>query len=86
MFSYYGTKRKLAPHYPKPRFGKIIEPFCGAAMYSLYGNNWENDVVLYDKYDKIYMAWDYLIKASVSDINNLPDLKEGLNLDGVEYI
>lgn len=82
MFSYYGTKKKLSPNYPSPKFDKIIEPFCGAAMYSLYDDNWKKEVIINDKYDKVYIAWDYLInKASTNDIKKLPDLVEGLNLD-----
>lgn len=81
MFSYYGTKKKLADKYPKPISDTIIEPFCGAAMYSLYSDNWQKNVILYDKYDKIFLAWDFLINAKISDINNLPDLIKGLNLD-----
>ncbi len=82
MFSYYGTKKKLAPNYPTPGYDTIIEPFAGAAMYSLYGNNWERNVILNDKYNKIYDAWDYLINhTSVYDIKGLPDLTLGLKLD-----
>jgi hypothetical protein len=38
-------------------------------------------VILYDKYDKVYLSWKYLIESSIEDINGLPDLVEGLNLD-----
>jgi len=82
MFTYYGTKKKISKYYPNPKFDIIIEPFAGAAMYSLYGNNWEKNVILYDKYDKVFLAWDYLINdALLSDITNLPNLTEGLNLN-----
>lgn len=82
MFSYYGTKKKIAEHYPNPNFDTIIEPFCGAAMYCLHGDNWKKNVILNDKYDKVYMVWDFLInKASITDIMGLPDLTTGLNLN-----
>jgi len=82
MFTYYGTKKKLSPNYPKPSFDTIIEPFAGAAMYSLYDNYWEKNVILNDKYDKVFTVWDYLINhASVSDIKNLPKLTEGVKID-----
>jgi hypothetical protein len=85
MFTYYGTKKKLSPNYPKPSFDTIIEPFAGAAMYSLFENYWEKDVILNDKYDKVYLVWDYLINhASVSDIKALPMLVEGLKLDNLD--
>lgn len=38
MWSYYGTKKKIAKYYPSPQYDKIIEPFAGAAQYSLYGD------------------------------------------------
>lgn len=86
MFSYYGTKKKLASNYPSPKFDTIIEPFAGAAMYSLFGDNWKKNVILCDKYDKIFITWDFLIKANTNDILNLPDLKEGLNLDTISSL
>jgi site-specific DNA-adenine methylase len=55
----------------------IIEPFCGAAQFSLYGNNWENNVVLYDKDKTIIDVWTYLIRASKEDILSLPDMFAG---------
>ena len=46
MFSYFGSKYKLAKHYGAPRFDTVIEPFAGSAAYSLY---WEpKNVILYD--------------------------------------
>ncbi len=81
MFSYYGTKKALAKHYPKPEYGTIIEPFCGAAQYSLYGDNWKKEVILYDKYHKVTEVWLYLIQANKKDILSLPDLSEGDNVD-----
>lgn len=82
MFSYYGTKKKLSPNYPKPQFDTIVEPFAGAAMYSLFGNNWEKQVILNDKYDRVYQAWNFLINhASIEDIKGLPGFKAGLKLD-----
>ena len=83
MFSYYGTKKKIAKHYPKPHYDTIIEPFCGAAMYSLHDDNWQKNVILYDKYDKVYIAWKWLINSTIDDIKNLPDLTEKLNLDQI---
>jgi len=47
MFSYYGSKSKLAQHYPTPKYDTIVEPFAGAAGYSLYGDNWKKNVLLY---------------------------------------
>lgn len=82
MLSYYGTKKKIAKHYPYPKWDTIIEPFCGAAQYSLFGNNWQKNVILYDKYEVIVGIWDYLINhASRADILKLPDLYKGQSVN-----
>ena len=77
MFSYYGSKSKLAHLYPAPKHDTIIEPFAGAAGYSLYGDNWQKNVILYDSNPKIAAVWDYLINATEADIKALPDLHTG---------
>lgn len=77
MFYYYGRKKQIAKHYPAPKFGTIIEPFAGSAAYSLHGNNWENEVTLLDINEPIVGLWNYLKAATVSDIQGLPDVKEG---------
>lgn len=81
MFSYYGTKKLLAKYYPAPTHDMIIEPFCGAAQYSLFGDNWKKEVCLFDAYDVIVKTWLYLIQADKKDILNLPDLNPGDNVD-----
>ena len=81
LWSYYGTKKKLAKYYPEPQFDTIIEPFAGAAQYSLFGNNWQKQVYLVDKYDIIVKVWQYLINATKEDILGLPDLDVGQNVD-----
>lgn len=81
MFSYYGTKKRLAKYYPKPTESIIIEPFCGAAQYSLHGDNWEKDVILIDKYPTVAKVWNYLINSSKRDIMGLPDIEVGQKVD-----
>ena len=75
MFSYYGTKYKLARLYPPPEHEIIIEPFAGAAGYSLLYP--EKNVLLYDTNPKIVEVWEYLINASKQDILSLPDIITG---------
>lgn len=75
MFSYYGTKKKLASLYPAPVYDTIIEPFAGAAGYSLLYP--DKNVILYDTNPKVCAVWDYLIKASKEDILSLPDIEKG---------
>lgn len=78
MFYYYGRKKQIAKHYPEPNHDTIIEPFAGSAAYSLHSNNWQKNVILIEKDEKVADIWDWLIhRASVSDIKNLADLKVG---------
>jgi len=79
MFSYYGTKKRLAPIYPKPKHGKIIEPFAGAAQYSLL--HFENEVTLIDSYSVIIDIWKYLQQCSPNDILSLPNYENKQTID-----
>lgn len=82
MFSYFGSKYKLAKAYGEPRHDLVIEPFAGSASYSLY---WEpKKVVLIDKNPVIVSIWNYLIKATEKQIMDLPtkfDAIADLNLE-----
>lgn len=77
MFYYYGRKKQIAKYYPAPMFDAIIEPFAGSAAYSLHGNNWQKEVTLIDLSHDCIEVWNYLKQASLSDIEQLPDVKEG---------
>jgi hypothetical protein len=72
FFSYYGSKWRLAPRYPKPVHDTIIEPFAGSACYSLTYP--DRRVRLFDKSEHIVGTWRYLIGASESEIRALPDI------------
>ena len=75
MFSFYGTKWKLAGMYSVPKYSTIVEPFAGAAGYScLYP---DKDVVLCDLDPKIVAVWEWLIAASPNDVRALPDIAAG---------
>jgi site-specific DNA-adenine methylase len=78
FFSYYGSKSKIASKYPAAKYGKIVEPFCGAANYSV--QNFENEVYLTDLNENIIEVWEFLINASEKDILELPRFKAGLDL------
>ena len=70
FFSYFGSKYRMAKHYPKSLYTTIIEPFAGSAGYSLlypYKN-----VILYDNYEPVISLWDYLIKVKKEEILSLP--------------
>lgn len=78
MFYYYGRKKQIAKYYPAPNCGTIIEPFAGAAAYSLYKTNWKRDVILIEKDPKVAQIWDWLINyATIEEIKKLPDLTVG---------
>jgi hypothetical protein len=62
MFHYYGSKNKIAKYYPKPKYNLIIEPFAGTASYSLL--YYTNEVLLNDKYEKIFSIWNWLINSA----------------------
>lgn len=79
MFSYYGSKSKIAHLYPAPKFDRIIEPFAGSARYSLL--HFENDVQLYDANPVIADIWKFLINATEKDILSLPDVSSKVSLD-----
>ena len=66
MFSYYGSKNKIASLYPSPKHGLIIEPFAGAAWYSVLHRN--KDVILNEKYDAIYDIWNWLINNASPEL------------------
>jgi len=83
MFSYYGTKKKLAKYYPKPLHDIIIEPFAGAAAYSMMYH--DHNVILCEKDEKIYKLWKYLQSATEDDIMKLPILEKGVSLNLPEY-
>lgn len=80
-FPYFGQKDGLLEYYPPPLHSLIIEPFAGSAIYSCtYG--FERDVWLNDIYPVLYDIWCYLVKATKSDIKNLPSLvKKGESLE-----
>lgn len=64
-----------APHYPAPLFETIIEPFAGAAGYSVRYSHLE--VILIDKSEYICGVWDYLIHATQAEISSLPLMNPG---------
>lgn len=70
FFCYYGGKWRVAPHYPPPRCFNLIEPFAGAAGYSLRYP--DQQVWLYDVDPIICGVWDYLIRTPTSEILRLP--------------
>src|SRR5689334_624496 len=84
MFSYYGSKSKIAHLYPEPKHGRIIEPFAGSARYSLL--HFENEVELYDVSRFVVDVWRYLIEASEKDVLSLPNVPSKVHLDNYKQL
>jgi len=77
FFSYYGAKYTGAKHYGPPRSDLVIEPFAGSACYS---TRWDaRNVRLYDVSVDICDLWDFLIRCSNRDIENIPDAFEDID-------
>jgi hypothetical protein len=70
FWRYYGGKWRAAPRYPAPRYDTIIEPFAGAAGYSLRHHT--RKVILVEKYPVIAGIWRYLIAVSPAEILRIP--------------
>lgn len=70
FWRYFGGKWRAAPHYPKPLLDTIVEPFAGAAGYSLRYP--ERKVILVEKYAVIAEIWRYLIGVKESEVRAIP--------------
>ncbi len=74
MFPYYGSKFRLARHYPLPRHDEVVEAFAGGAGYATF-----HDVKrahLIDADPIIAGLWKYLIAVTPGEILALPELPE----------
>ena len=72
FFTYFGGKFRAASRYPKPEGDLVVEPFTGAAGYSVRNFSPSLKVVLNDLDEKVSSTWDYLIRASSDEIMRLP--------------
>ncbi len=82
FFSYYGAKWKAFAHYPEPRHRTIIEPFAGAAGYSV--RYFTRKVKLCDKNPVVAGLWKYLINATSREIRRLPILEAEQSVDDLK--
>jgi len=79
FFSYFGSKWRLAVHYPVPRFSSIVEPFAGSAGYCLHHPSAK--VHLVDKNPVVVGIWRYLLAVSEAEILAIPDVPAGGSID-----
>jgi len=77
FINYYGGKFRAAKMYPYPSNNLIIEPFAGAAGYSIRHHT--KKVKLYEVDNNLVCMWDFLIKSSYDDIISLPINFESVN-------
>lgn len=79
FFKYYGSKYRIAPKYPKPLHGMIVEPFAGSASYAtLYA---DRQVILADTDPEVAALWRWLTQVPSADIRKLPaPLPHGLDI------
>lgn len=75
FFSYFGGKFMRSRYYPPPRHATIIEPFAGAAGYSV--RYYTRNVVLYDTSPYVAGVWRYLLSTPASEILRLPLVEAG---------
>lgn len=83
FFGYFGGKwRDALRNYAPPRYGIVVEPFAGAAGYSL--RYYTRQVVLCEKDEVIAGVWQYLIKVKASEIRAIPDLPPDGTVDDLK--
>jgi hypothetical protein len=84
MFSYFGSKGRLADLYPAPAHRRVVEPFAGSARYSLL--YWDREVWLNDLDPTIVDIWRYLQQATRREILALPELRQGEDLRNIKWL
>lgn len=82
FFCFYGGKWRSAPKYPSPKHFTIIEPFAGAAGYSV--RHHKHDIILVEKDCIIASVWKYLIGATRKDILDLPLISDFQSVDALD--
>ncbi len=82
MFTYYGSKARIAKFYPEPLHPMIVEPFAGSAKYACQYP--EKQVVLFDVDPRIVRVWRYLIGCTSADILKLPLAPKGVKVDDLD--
>jgi hypothetical protein len=70
FWNYFGGKWRSARSYPAPQFGTVIEPFAGAAGYSLHHH--QRAIVLVEKYHVVAEVWRFLTSAKPTEVLRIP--------------
>ena len=79
MFYYYGGKARIAGRYPAPLYRTVIEPFAGAAGYSMHHLRKGNidRAILIEKDPRVFELWRRLLAMTPEDVLNIPIPKAG---------
>ncbi len=79
MFNFYGSKRRLAKTYPEPEMNLIIEPFAGAAGYSVHWLMARPSLraILIDKDPLVVAMWKRLLSMDSDELRNYPNPQKG---------
>ena len=72
-FAYYGAKHRLAPKYPAPKYGTVIEPFAGSAAYSMRHVADLDRVVLIEIDPAVVALWERLKQMTNADLDAIDD-------------
>lgn len=70
MFYYFGSKARLAKHYPLPTHPIIIEPFAGSAGYSCHYP--DKQVILVERDSRVVDLWRRLMAMQPSQVLKIP--------------
>ena len=76
FFSYFGSKWRLAPTYPRPEHRDLIEAFAGGAGYAC--RHYKRRVLLIEKDPRIAALWAWLIKVSPAEVLKIPLFGNGI--------
>lgn len=80
LWRYFGGKWRARKTYPEPRYQTIVEPFAGAASYSLWHGR-GRDIILADASPHIRAIWLSVTQPGAADrIRALPDLQRGVDV------
>lgn len=85
IFPYFGSKMRLARKYGQPDRSVVIEPFAGAAGYSVYWG--ASKAILFDLNDDVVKTWRFVIEAGKrggDPIRQLPLLDYGESVPDIE--
>lgn len=87
MFSYFGSKARLAPTYQAPAYDLIIEPFAGAAGYSMYWLQQRSDLrcLLIDSDPLVVEMWNMLLAMGPAELWEYPVPEVGTRSTDLVY-